>query len=512
MLGPSTLSGVVLIADSESSAAAPPMLLFSETARLRKRAEAACWPAIADCSKYCSQKFIGKFRSAGKPEALCRSLSGRINRIPGHSSGSGSLRRWVSIRSRYTFVMQFDLRRFSLYRSRASTPAGWVLTVLMVFLAATGAVADDKMISNDPSGPITDIEVRQWVAQLGDADFAVRHAANRSLLEAGVSALPQLRLAVDHPDRELRHRARRLVGFLERLELRQQVDEFARSDDPDRFDMPCWPAFREVMGEVPLIQSLFAEMLRHEIELLKSAANETDEQFERTFSARLQTLREQITSSRDSIELDSLCAIYFCMRQRDVSIDDIAARTITDSVSLSQIETATQQGEYKDAVEKLVALAIINNEDFDDNLILGISLPAVIPRAKRVVMKVHEAAFLRKNALIAIATQGSAKEIPFLEEFFDDAAVCREIKVDEAGVVMTTTIGDIALILAIQLAGKDAEDFGIERGRMIAFADQDQRDMSRDKWKEMKQQQSDPDSGKKRDDVDKDASERSSQR
>jgi hypothetical protein len=57
------------------------------------------------------------------------------------------------------------------------------------------------------------------IEQLGDPDFRKRDAAARRLEAAGISVLPGLRMALGHPDAEVRRRARDLIPTIETAAL-----------------------------------------------------------------------------------------------------------------------------------------------------------------------------------------------------------------------------------------------------------------------------------------------------
>src|SRR5947209_2664764 len=59
-------------------------------------------------------------------------------------------------------------------------------------------------------------EIGQLIEQLGSEDFGERQAASNRLGALGEAALPALRLALHHPDAEVRRRADDLVHELER--------------------------------------------------------------------------------------------------------------------------------------------------------------------------------------------------------------------------------------------------------------------------------------------------------
>jgi hypothetical protein len=85
-----------------------------------------------------------------------------------------------------------------------------------ILAAALLAPASRAFEEEGPAAAPARAEVRQWIAQLGDDDYAARNAAARRLRAAGRSVLPALkRVSESNGDPELATRARVLVGRIE---------------------------------------------------------------------------------------------------------------------------------------------------------------------------------------------------------------------------------------------------------------------------------------------------------
>jgi tetratricopeptide (TPR) repeat protein len=81
-----------------------------------------------------------------------------------------------------------------------------LLALALSLVLATHACAADP-----PAKAPTPEQIAEWVRNLGSADFPVRQRASRSLWEAGRTAEPELRKAVNDPDAEVVRRAREIL-------------------------------------------------------------------------------------------------------------------------------------------------------------------------------------------------------------------------------------------------------------------------------------------------------------
>ena len=401
----------------------------------------------------------------------------------------------------------YDCFRFATKRTgnrhARSLPVVFLLSLVWVLPArpALGIEPGELLVEapTQSADETTAAELRQAVRQLGDASFSVRMSANRRLLDAGVRSLPYLRGAVDHPDRELTHRVKRLVTFLEKLELKQKVDAFARSDSPDEFQMPCWEAFSETLADESdasdsAIQALFAKMLLKEMPLLKKAASDSDEVFAEAFSKRLRYFAEQEAIGSESIGPGELSALLFCFDYRKPYLNKEAEFSgeldlLIDMTRIAADSNLTRQGAHQRAVEDLMKIALIDNERIADEKIVRLAIPAAVPRATLVAKNRDQDGLTRLRALGLISKVDGQKNIPIFESLFDEAAIIPRFRAVEGEKPITTTLGDYALYYAIRHAKLNIEDFGIEDVRHLGFESEESRKASRERWRELHQLQ-----------------------
>ncbi len=85
-----------------------------------------------------------------------------------------------------------------------------VVTALGLVLALGAADKTDQARS---AGKVPD-EVKKLIDQLGDEKFEVRENATKELTRLGPTAVPGLRLALEHKDPEIRMRSRRILDAI----------------------------------------------------------------------------------------------------------------------------------------------------------------------------------------------------------------------------------------------------------------------------------------------------------
>ncbi len=81
----------------------------------------------------------------------------------------------------------------------------------LLALGLTLGLATHTCAADPPAKAPKPEQIAEWVRNLGSADFPVRQRASRSLWEAGRSAEPELRKAVNDPDAEVVRRAREIL-------------------------------------------------------------------------------------------------------------------------------------------------------------------------------------------------------------------------------------------------------------------------------------------------------------
>ena len=145
---------------------------------------------------------------------------------------------------------------------------------LLCAASVSMALCLPSLVSGDdaPDG-VTAATIRELIAGLGANQYVVRESATTQLYELGQGAesaqvLSELNEASKTGDREVRMRARRLIGLLSQHLQDKRIAGFL--DGGSIEGIPGWKRFSEIHGENATSRALFAEMLRVEWRLLET--------------------------------------------------------------------------------------------------------------------------------------------------------------------------------------------------------------------------------------------------
>jgi hypothetical protein len=351
-------------------------------------------------------------------------------------------------------------------------------------LLAVPAVAQDSSTADGQ-------QIKQWVNDLGDPSFKVRQHANRQLIEQRAAALPDLRQAMLHPNRELRYRAKRLVEFLEQVELIAQIDEFSLADDPSAFQMPLWNEFSELMQDIPFAQMLYADMLRSDLGFFQQLGTASETTLQQLFDEKIEQLQQSILSDNEQLPAE-VFSVLFVMQQKQLGVDASHASFLVSAVNDESVIRAATQSEYQTGIQRLIQLALLDNPAIDVTQVMRINLPQVLPRARKLAADRSQSFRLRVEALRPIERFGAAAEVDLLETLFDDATKIRTIPLaDDEGkpVEYVLTFGDYALFVAIGITKQSIEDYGVNKSRAYGYSSQEAREKAHETWKSYRAEQ-----------------------
>lgn len=119
------------------------------------------------------------------------------------------------------------------------------------------------------------LEIKDLIAQLGDADHLIRTEAEASLLKIGQPAIAPLQAVLNFEDptiiadNEIRLRATRLVTLIQREVRKRNLAEFL-DGQRDEIDLDGWPEFQQVVGNQATARRLFIKLHRSRASLLEA--------------------------------------------------------------------------------------------------------------------------------------------------------------------------------------------------------------------------------------------------
>jgi hypothetical protein len=416
------------------------------------------------------------------------------------------------------------------------------LTALLLFCAGPAAAAAQAGNPDPKSLAVPDEELskaRELVQQLDSEQYAEREEAERELARMGRSARAALLDAVNgDPSPEVRARCNSLLPRATSLEMRARLETFlADAEGKYDHDIPGWPEFRKVVRHewslfgypLPADTSLdksarkvFADLLatlpnRHVV----MAAGGADDDLGQLVAARRQELYNQkygrvVVGGR---------IVSGAVTRRDPTVEDIAAllfgeahapakvtpRTTSISILLtaSGFAAASQKPDEAGRVYRSIAAAWLDSRQDPVEMYAAMTVAnnlGLPDHRCRLAVRLLDAkgaqVFHRGNAATTLAQIGNKGHIPMLEKLHADATVMTTLRrnVVKNGknelVTHEIQIRDVALAVAVILAGEDPENFGFAdmykgNGNPAAsytytrytMEDDDQRKAALEKWK-----------------------------
>ena len=165
-----------------------------------------------------------------------------------------------------------------------------------------------------------DLTPDQLVEQLGAEEFIHRQLATEALTELGLPALEAVKRGVEHPDPEVRYRARQVLRAIRQLDRQRLINTFAAGQDLQAADeLPGWPEFRALVGDDEQSRSLYVEMLEAEWAFLEGVFQDETVQGNALLAERCQGLQNALRLRR-TVPVGSVAALLLVATRDDVDL------------------------------------------------------------------------------------------------------------------------------------------------------------------------------------------------
>jgi hypothetical protein len=374
----------------------------------------------------------------------------------------------------------------------------------------------------------TETNPTDLVTQLGDRSYKLRAAANQELVALRQAAVPALRVGLTSADPEIRSACERL------LVLAQRSDEewiLARFDagilDPQTAKLPCWQAFKDLVGEGREERDLFISMYSADPKLMTLAANNPGEARKR-LAERIRTIQNALYGGFQRVVINGRLAdtkpstatfadvaqIYFLASLPNLKVDgttfhfvsstiwmplvnqNIMAKSVgqkllvhclksakhsTDCTVLSAAYTAAQSHllvKEKITEELLPVIRKVLKERSDQlqpgkniyeelQLARQVNVPETLELGLKVIREKQFTAQNRAEALLIVARQGKKEHLPVVEPLMSDTTVVGTTGIN--GVALTAQLRDVALAAAITMTGQKVRDYDFPFFKIINF-------------------------------------------
>ncbi|HZZ72501.1 MAG TPA: hypothetical protein VFE24_09620 [Pirellulales bacterium] len=382
------------------------------------------------------------------------------------------------------------------------------------------------------------------VKELGSDQCRAREAATTQLMEIGIATRGPLLAALDHPDLEVRIRARRVLATVTAEDLQRRLKAFADDESDNKgLSLPGWAAYKKEFGGTGQARKLFVEMEQAEPSLLavsELGPRQTAEALNERFNAiQSELMGQQFRTVRQQTSLGSTLALFYLSSNPDVKVSEQTATGICRlpyQSALHQVLLADPgDGIPKKILGKWILQPTTGKIDavVQQNLSLAIQfkMPEGIHPALKVLQSTTLPPYLKQQALLVVGKYGNKEHLPIVAPLLEDKAQCGNLFWNQRMPVrfrwpeMTYVVApfliqsrafdisylapppviqlrDIALAVAIHLHGQEPKDFGYEhiqpndqllyQLQTVGFEDEGRRDAAFQKWHDWQTAQSTP--------------------
>ncbi len=303
--------------------------------------------------------------------------------------------------------------------------------------------------------------VQELVEGLGSDSFTVRRAARAALKESGQTAIPDLRKIESTSTLEVKAQIQSILRLLERESFGGRLTQLQKTlAAADAKVLPEWKRFSTLVGSDRKSVELYLRLLKSEADLFGTAMNSP-----KTLPAQIQVrVAELIQTTRPASEkseqfsVDSYAAVLLLAGNGEIRLPGGSSTGISAMLKQPQFMAAVGSPEHGKAFSRLAG-AYILRERIAPAVLMSFARRHPIPEGPILARRVLQTArgTYPLSALMLLAEQGTVQDLPLLESLFKNKSILIG-KQDRTGYLVE--IGDLAIVVAIHLRGKDPRDFG----------------------------------------------------
>lgn len=336
---------------------------------------------------------------------------------------------------------------------------------------------------------------RELIDKLASPSYAQREAAAEQLAKLGDGARAALQEGLKRPQAETRLRVQRILARIDQADFQRVIDDFLADTEGQReHNLPCWPRFRELVGDDAEARRMFVAMLKSEGDLLAAAAANVHTAAN-LFQVRCQQLQVESAAQGREINRGSLAAVLFVASDERIPLVAGNDSLLYRFCSHSSVETALKDAREDAVMRRVVGAWVASGRGgyYSLRLAMQHELPEGLAAAEK-MLQGDTPSYYRQYAILTYAKLGSREDIPRLEKLLDDATVCTTHRVNNEE--FQTQFRDIALVAILHLYGQDPKDFGFARARehsqyvyspyTLGFKDEDERAAAFAKWERVR--------------------------
>ncbi len=334
------------------------------------------------------------------------------------------------------------------------------------------------------------------VQDLGDEQFSIRERATSQLIEMGLPAKEALDEGRQHADREIRYRCERILAIVEEIDFQRRLAAFAAGRTEGEDELPAWKHFRTLFGDDGEARAFFVDMQKAEPGVLK-AVHEGPQGVGTAVDARCLELQQAQQISR-SISIGSIAALLFAAGDTEVHLNFRTASYLCSFCYRTELQNAMNDAAQKKFMRGMLGTWIKRADGVTAQQTLSLAMRFDLKEGLVPAVKILEnrgnPAYIRQNAIVAIAKLGDDGHTKLLESLLDDAAKYTTQRVKN--VTYETQIRDVALAALVIMKKQDPKKFGFDRLQQhptnvfstntVGFQNDETRGKALAKWKEFK--------------------------
>jgi len=329
--------------------------------------------------------------------------------------------------------------------------------------------------------PRRELRPEEMVALLGHDSFDIRQRAAAALSRLGSKAKPALLSGLKSDDAEVRSRCRQVLAIVLEIDHQEQLEAFtADRDGQEKHDLPGWERFQRMVGDDRGARLLFAEMQRYEPYLLE-AAEDAPDALDSMFLDRCQQIQRGMVDpdprARQHASLGTVAALFFVASDSKLDVSDEMISYLHNFSYQTAFQQAMQQSTKRNdafALRKLLGAWVGRDSTTNgyQNFMLALryDLDESLPPALATLQRAEAPSPVVQYALLITGRFGSQAQLPLVEAHLDSTQICGVYQ--DGAEQHPMLLGDLALAVAIHLAGQDHEAFGfptLRRNRQMLF-------------------------------------------
>jgi hypothetical protein len=347
--------------------------------------------------------------------------------------------------------------------------------------------------------------IARLIADLGSNEFSIRESATEQLALAGPAALAALQATANHPDREVRYRAQRVLGLIRQYDVERRLEAFLSGKDTPDYPLPGWSRFKKSYGDGPEHRKLFVEMQRLEGELLR-ALEENPRRAADLLNSRMTQVHQAVMQQPQPLSVGQVSAQLFVAAEVDAVPPTQTLSVLFNQCFQPTMRNTIMSGGRGELPRKMLASIVQRSDGFAAFQALSVAIQFKMPEGIAPATKILKTndgppmAPLVQQALVAVAKLGDASHLPLVDtpRLLHDRTQVAQFRENE--VIYTIQLRDVALATALVLAQQDLRAFfDIPRNqpfddpqmiflnpRLIGFSSEEKRREVFAKWEKFK--------------------------